>query len=600
LGPAVTARERGPVDRVEAAGVGPGERRLNGPQTTGRSYRNLSEPQHRVRTEWDLEIAVRDGTVLLGDVLRPDDPGAFPALLAVSPYPRQIQNTGAPLGFVEAGASDFFVPRGYVHVIVNQRGTSGSGGTYDLNGPQTRQDLYDVVEWVAAQPWCDGRVGMIGISAFAMAQCLAAVAQPPHLEAIFPVATTLDVWEVVYHGGLLNAGFISAWLNGVAVLAEKAPDAFRGRKVDLAEHVLKLGAVHRRFEHLNGEATVRVLQSILRTHYPPHPWDDLFFEVAVEHQTKDDFWRDRDVQALIDRVRVPIYFGCDWGNVPVHLPSTFRGYAAVPDDVPKRLALMGYDGLTWPWESLHVEALAWFDHWLKGRDTGILEGPPIRYVLPGADDGWRTATAWPPPGIERRELALRADGRLDADEGPPGERSYLYLPPTLHRAREANPPELPASLTWETDPLPADLDVVGPIELVLDATLSAIDAAWIATIHDVDGGGSVTEVTAGWLRASLRHVDRRRSRPGDPLLPYDRSERVPAGPERYRIRIVPNARRFAAGHRLRLTLASDDTRDGPAFLGFQHLPIAIPARISVASSSRLSLPVLPADAPAEA
>src|SRR4029077_1484555 len=119
-------------------------------------YRNLSEPAFETTQDWDQRGEVRDGTVLLADILRPDGPGAFRACVAAPPYPRQIQNTGAPLGFVEAGVSDFWVPRGYAHVIVNQRGTSGSEGEYDLNGPASRRDLHDVVEWVAAQPWCDG------------------------------------------------------------------------------------------------------------------------------------------------------------------------------------------------------------------------------------------------------------------------------------------------------------------------------------------------------------------------------------------------------------------------------------------------------------
>jgi putative CocE/NonD family hydrolase len=314
--------------------------------------------------------------------------------------------------------------------------------------------------------------------------------------------------------------------------------------------------------------------------------------MMVEHQTKDEFWQVRDVQALIEQIRVPVYFACDWGNVPVHLPSTFRAYDGVADDVPKRMALMGDGGLTWPWESLHVEALAWFDHWLKGRDTGILEGPPIRYVLPGAGDAWHATPSWPPDHVDYQDFALRSDGRLDPDEGEPGDRSYLYQPPTLQRAKDANPPELPASLVWETDPMPDDLDMIGPIELLLDATVSAIDAAWIASIHDVASDGTATPVTAGWLRASLRQVDEAHSRRGDPVLGYEHYESIPPGPVRYRVRIVPNARRFATGHRIRLTLASDDTKDGPNILGFEHLPIAIPNRITVSSSSRLVLPVL--------
>ena len=135
------------VTRIESAGTGPGERRLNGPQTTGREYRQLSEPRHRMTTDEDVEIRVRDGSRLLADVHRPDDDGRFPALIAASPYPRQIQNLGAPLGFIEAGASDFFVPRGYAHVIVNLRSTGGSDGTFGFFDSQERRDLQDLVEW---------------------------------------------------------------------------------------------------------------------------------------------------------------------------------------------------------------------------------------------------------------------------------------------------------------------------------------------------------------------------------------------------------------------------------------------------------------------
>lgn len=96
------------------------------------------------------------------------------------------------MGFIEAGATDFWVPRGYVHVIANLRGTGGSEGTFGFFDGQEGLDMHDLVEWVAAQPWCDGNVGMIGISYFAMTQLEAAVERPPHLKAIFPTPAMLD------------------------------------------------------------------------------------------------------------------------------------------------------------------------------------------------------------------------------------------------------------------------------------------------------------------------------------------------------------------------------------------------------------------------
>ncbi|MCK5756068.1 MAG: CocE/NonD family hydrolase, partial [Mycobacterium sp.] len=157
---------------------------LNGPQTTGRDFRNLSEPQHALRHEHNVAVPVRDGVSLMADVHRPDAEGRFPVLVAASPYPRQIQNLGAPMGFIEAGNTDFWVSRGYVHVIANVRGTGGSGGEFGFFDAAERRDMHDLVEWAATQPWCDGNVGMIGISYFAMAQLEAAVERPPHLKAI--------------------------------------------------------------------------------------------------------------------------------------------------------------------------------------------------------------------------------------------------------------------------------------------------------------------------------------------------------------------------------------------------------------------------------
>ena len=95
---------------IQSSGIEPGQRRLNGPQTTGRDYRNLSQPVHAMAQDDDIAVPMRDGVSLLADVHRPVEPGRYPVLVAASPYPRQIQNLGAPAGFIEAGASDFFVP----------------------------------------------------------------------------------------------------------------------------------------------------------------------------------------------------------------------------------------------------------------------------------------------------------------------------------------------------------------------------------------------------------------------------------------------------------------------------------------------------------
>ena len=421
---------------MSVAGTEPGQRQLNGPQTTGRSYRNLSAPLHATARDNNVAVPMRDGVTLLADVHRPAEPGRYPVLIAASPYPRQLQDFGAPMGFIEAGASDFFVPRGYVHLIANLRGTGGSGGTFGFFDAQERRDMHDLVEWAAAQTWCNGNVGMVGISYFAMTQL---------------------------------------------------------------------------------EAAVTALKLLMKLHHDPHPWDDIWRTIAVERPLRDAWWDERNLLPLMHRIEVPVYLGCDWQNVPLHLPSTFPAFHALTNSRHVRVAMLGDYGLTWPWESLHVEALAWFDHWLKGSDTGILEGPRIRYVLPGAD-GFREGDSWPAPGVSYRDYALRADGALALEEGAAGSRALMTLGAGLNRdhASETDPPSM---LVWTGAPLERDLDMIGPVELALDAIATAADTAFIATLQDVDPSVAATDITAGYLRASLRAVDEEKSKPGAPVLP---------------------------------------------------------------------------------
>lgn len=577
---------------VKASGRAPGERQLNGPQTTGRDYANLSPPAYAVHRTDNVGIAVRDGTTLMADLFQPDAAERFPALISFSPYPRQIQDVGAPLGFIEAGCSDFFVPRGYVHLIVNARGTGGSGGSWGLFDARERDDLHDLVEWAAAQSWCDGNVGMLGVSYFAMAQLAAAVTKPPHLKAIAPLLTTDDLYEAVWHHGLLNAGFISAWLPAVGVLSQK-PDAFwRGARLGILRELLSIPAIHRRLQHLNGEAIVTVLKNVIHAHYPEHPFGELWRAVAVEHPTRDAFWDERNTRPLLGSVDIPVYLGADWDNVPLHLPSTFGVWKGLRHNPNVRMALLPPGGFSWPWEALHHEVLAWYDHWLKGRDTGILDGPPIRYSVPGTD-GWRTADDWPPPQATLTAFALRADGVLGPDEGAPGARAYLHLPAGSGEPANANPPDLPATLVWETEPLGAALEFAGAIALTLEATITAVDTGWIAVLYDVPPQGEPEAISAGWLRASLSALDAAQSTPATPVLPCRTPIAIPPGQQTtYRIPMVDNARHLPAGHRLRLVLASaDEAEKFPTVLGFTHVTVREASINTVFSASRLLLPV---------
>lgn len=576
---------------VTASGTQPGQRQLNGPQTTGRDYRNLSKPQYRITHDLNVGVPMRDGISLLADVHRPEADGRFPALLAASPYPRQIQDLGAPAGFIEAGATDFWVPRGYGHVIANVRGTGGSGGSFGFFDAAERRDMYDLVEWVAAQPWCDGNVGMIGISYFAMTQLEAAVERPPHLRAIFPVAVTADLYEATTHHGLTSAAFVTPFLSMLGLTAERSDHVWRSPLLGAVRHLLNTPRIHHKFATMNGESAVTMMHAVLKLPHDPHPWDDLWLDVMVKHPTRDAWWDERNLLPLLENIDIPVYLGCDWENAPLHLPSTFTAWQALSNSPAVRMGMLGEYGLTWPWESLHIEALAWYDRWLKGHDTGILDGPPVRYYLP-ADGNWHASQTWP-PAAERREFALRADGLLDEDEGDPGATEFMVLGAGLGRAR-SSPIDPPSSLSWTSAPMGAALDVVGEIELRLIASATAADTAWIVTLQDVAPNGDTEDVTAGWLRASLRDVDEAASRPGAPVLRCRTTVAVPIGEDvTYRIPLVPNARRFQSGHRIRIVLASDDqASDIPAIMNFRHASVGTSSVNTVRSGSRLLLPVL--------
>jgi predicted acyl esterase len=580
------------MGKERVSGIAPGQRHLNGPQTTGRDYRNLSEPVHEMTSDDDVVVAMRDGVSLLADVHRPAEPGRYPVLVAASPYPRQIQNLGAPAGFIEAGATDFFVPRGYVHVIANNRGTGGSGGTFGFFDGQERRDMHDLVEWAAAQPWSDGSVGMVGISYFACTQMEAAVERPPHLKAIMPIAGTFDLYESATHHGLMSSTFVTPFLAMIGMTSDHTNKLWRSKLLDAMRMLLLTPAIHEKFATANGEAAIAGLKLLLKLHHNPHPWDDLWRAVAAEHPLHDAWWEDRDLLPLLDRVEVPVYLGCDWQNVPLHLPHTFTALERLTNSKHVRIAMMGEHGLSWPWESLHVEALAWFDHWLKGRDTGVLEGPRFRYVVPDTE-GWRATHEWPLPEAPLTAYSLAADGVLREAEGERGSRTYANFGAGLNRARpsEADPP---AFLTWDTPPFERDVEIVGPIELELDAASTAPDTAFIVILQDLDDAGRETDVTGGYLRAGLRAVNEAESKPGRPALPCRRFDAVPPGETvRYRIPLVPNARRFEAGHKLRLYLTTDDQgEDKPAVLGFRHASIGTSSVNTIFSSSRLLLPIV--------
>ena len=187
----------------------------------------VSQPRYSMIEDKNRLVAMRDGVKLACDVFRPDAPGKYPALLSYSLYGKELQKVAdvqRPLsprhgnGGQEAGDTRFFVSRGYAHIIADTRGAGDSEGVYNFQGKTEQADGYDIIEWIAAQPWCDGNVGMLGMSYFGVVQNLIAATQPPHLKAIAPYEAYTDRYRhSVYHGGVLNEGFFHQWWGHVSI-----------------------------------------------------------------------------------------------------------------------------------------------------------------------------------------------------------------------------------------------------------------------------------------------------------------------------------------------------------------------------------------------
>jgi uncharacterized protein len=281
-----------------------------------------SERQYRVREERDLCIPVRDGTVLAGNLFRPDADGRFPVILGCHPYNNDLQSAplrpvgyGGLRGYLEAGDPQFYVRRGYAQAIVNVRGTGKSQGQYQLMGPTEIQDVYDLIEWLAAQPWCNGRVGMFGISYFGWIQQQVAAINPPSLKAIFaPYASTDFYRDVFYHGGILAHGFLIHWSR-----RWDNPRTTSWYRERLGDEAYRAAIAHA----LRDEDLMAVPELRQALEHPEQPRSTPVVDVIL-NALDGDFYHERNVDYAA--TRIPAYLGGDWGIYGLHLPGAFRSW----------------------------------------------------------------------------------------------------------------------------------------------------------------------------------------------------------------------------------------------------------------------------------
>lgn len=555
-----------------------------------------TKSQYGLKAERNVLVKMRDGDSLAADIFRPDLEGKFPALVSVSPYGKEKQSLPIPPQVpeaplynpgIEAGDPEYLVSRGYAHVIADLRGSGKSEGEYrGWMSRQEAEDGHDLVEWVASQPWCDGNVGMSGISYYGAIQLSVAAQQPPHLKAIMPFNAPADFYrECTHHGGIVQTFFLHLYGNSIranavsVTLKDEPPD-----KVKLL------------VEAASADPDIRMYPDICAIVENPKRIP-CFFDVLV-NPTDGPFYWERSAYPHYAKIRIPCYFSSGWwAYAHMHLRGVIQNYLGI--DAPKKLMINRPTVLECPLpREFNEETVRWYDYWLKGIDTGIMDEPPIKIFVCGANH-WRFEHEWPLRRTRWTKYYLRRWQRLGTEpELSPGRPDcFVQQPPDETLAIN--------SVNYVTPPMSEDVEVTGPIVLNLYASIDAEDTNWIVALKDVAPDGSELELSRGWLKASHREIDESKSAPWGPYHPHTKPEPVAPGEiVDYAIELSPISNVFKASHRIKIAIASMDHAKAlvpPPAIGSSHLPYHIcSSRTTLhrifhdeAYPSHLLLPVIP-------
>ena len=514
----------------------------------------------RWMVEKDLVVPMRDGVELVADVHLPDGRGPFPALLQRVPYNREswrIVNFALDIGRAQRA--------GYAVVVQDARGRFGSGGTFTPFLDE-QADGEDTIAWVASQPWCDGRVGMVGGSYAGLAQWAAARARPPALRAIAPFVATDDWFDGwIYQNGVFELGFNLLWsLRNIASVeaARRSPSSF-GSVLAANDHIAEL------YDRLPLGDIPEL------TEFAP------FYREWLQEATPGGRWGGGPIAA--DTTTPALTIG---GWYDVFQRGTLGSFARL-NGTPRRL-IMG------PWahgvyggvyaersfgvgsdadvEDITRAQLRWFDRWVKGEDNGVERDAPLQLFVMGADY-WRGEDAWPPSDAVETVLFLHSEGSANSAAGdgtlsrdaPRDELvdTYTYDPrspvPTVGGATFLQGLQIAANagprdqrvvemrsdvLCYTSEALDAPVEVVGPVSAVLFVSSDAPDTDFVVTVTDVSPDGHSRIVTSGVVRARYRD-----SRSSPALLVQGRIYELA-------VDLGGTAHVFRPGHRIRVHVTS--------------------------------------------
>ena len=555
----------------------------------------VSPPKYRLHIDKDVDVQVRDGTRLKADVYRPRGSGKFPVIINLGSYqkdkhwvpPLDLEEKDNPYMNWETVNPLWWVPRGYIAVRVDGRGSGKSPGQTDPFSLQEALDFFDAIEWAARQPWCNGNVGTLGISYFAMTQWFVANLKPPSLKAIIPWEGAADMYrDFAYHGGLFCFGFVANWYNN-----------------HMAHH-------------------------LLGTPYANNP--DTFAKHWLWHYMRDNLDRGqyRGRQAEWDKLDIPLYSVGNWSGMGLHLRGNTEAFVQAKSKHKKLRIHAGTHYHPFYAEEARHDQLRFFDHWLKGRKNGVMDEPPVKLLIRtggGKDYRFRYENEWPIKRTKWTRFFLRplkqaprrgepAEGDLSA-RAPAKRAAIAYPASAMSKAGVASASWTSTALagsvprmgiSFATDPLPAPLEITGPVNLVLWVSSTTEDMDIFATLRNIDAAGKdvweigqqqqPVPVAKGWLRVSHRKQDPKKSRPYRPWHTHDERSPLKSGEiVRVEVEIWPTCMVFAQGHRIRLDI---QPRDGVGSAPYTHYSADYNTGINTVytggkTASHLLLPVIP-------
>jgi len=506
-----------------------------------------------LKVKYNVWVPMRDGVRLSADVYMPDKLGKYPVLL-MRTYYGKCNVTSEMKEFVS-----YFVEHGYVVVIQDCRGRYDSEGEFYIEISDFN-DGYDTVEWCATQKWSNGKVGMFGCSYPGCIQWSAAISGNKHLICIVPRDATSDDY---FNGGFMHSGVVQGWLGWCIRTAGRTS----------RNNLIKEINWYKVYKHL---PPIK-LDEHLGFNFPW--WKDYF-----KNPCYGKYWERMSYENKHHLVSVPSLNIGGWYSI-TDIDGTIRNFLGVVQKGKKLPSETHHKLLIGPWP--HCKAvsslgeldfgkdakldlkevhLKWFDYWLKGKNTNIMEEPPVKYFLMGANK-WCTAHEWPPEGVSYVKYYLHSGGKANSLLGdgllntglPENEIAdqFTYDPgnPVPFLIFDYRPEEevildqkvverRDDVLVYTAPPLEEDLNVVGPIRARIYASSSAVDTDFVAKLVDVHPNDTAVFLTIGVVRARYRKSFEKPAfiKPG---VVYE-----------YDIDMSNTANQFKKGHRIRLEVSS--------------------------------------------